>query len=74
MKNITVFILLILFISCEDEKYVTCIAESEQGKIIETRSTCNKSTKYLKGFTDGFKDKHEEATTDSVYIHCTYTN
>jgi len=74
MKKLYSLILIALFItSCEDKQCVSCIAESKEGKIIETRSACHESPKYLDGFTDGFKEKHQQNTKDSINVYCTYT-
>lgn len=73
MKLILSIIILLIVLSCEDKQCVTCIAESKEGKIIETRSACDESSKYLNGFTDGFKEKHQQNVNDSIKVHCTYT-
>lgn len=73
-KLITGFILILfLFFSCSKEDCVTCIAESKPGKIIETRLACDKDNEYLRGFINGFKEKHNENTTDSITVHCAYS-
>lgn len=72
-KLYSLLLITMLITSCEDKQCVTCIAESNKGKIIETRSACDESPKYLDGFTDGFKEKHQQNTNDSINVHCTYT-
>lgn len=72
MKS-TLYILLIVivFSSCKQEDCITCIAESQSGKIIETRLACDSDSEYLRGFINGFKDKH--STNDSTTVHCAYS-
>ncbi|MCD0455707.1 hypothetical protein LPB85_09700 [Chryseobacterium sp. LC2016-27] len=72
MKTI-LYILLIamVFSSCKQEDCITCIAESQSGKIIETRLACDSDSEYLRGFINGFKDKHR--ANDSIIIHCAYS-
>lgn len=72
-KTLTLLALAVITISCEKERCVTCIAESNEGKIIETRASCDGSSRYLNGFVDGFKEKHQESEKDSVTVHCIYT-
>lgn len=72
MKSI-LYILLIatVFSSCKQEDCITCMAESQSGKIIETRLVCDSDSEYLRGFINGFKDKHR--TNDSTTVHCAYS-
>lgn len=61
------------FYSCAKEDCVSCIAESKAGKIVETRMACDESSEYLVGFVNGFKEKHQEISGDSVIVHCAYS-
>ncbi|MEG0926304.1 hypothetical protein [Chryseobacterium sp.] len=73
-KSIIGFTLvLLLFFSCSKEDCVTCIAESKSGKIIETRLACDKDSEYLRGFINGFKERHREGTNDSTKVYCAYS-
>ncbi|MEZ0454733.1 hypothetical protein ABTW24_24305 [Sphingobacterium thalpophilum] len=74
MKHLKLILCIItfLFSSCKKEQCVTCIAESSDGKIIETRMACDKNDSYLKGFIDGFKDRHRENKEDEINVQCTY--
>ena len=72
MKNFIIISSLIVLSSCREEGCVTCIAESKEGKIIETKSACDSSLKYLNGFVDGFKQKHQENMQDSINVQCTF--
>lgn len=72
MKNFIIISILLLLASCANEECVTCIAESKEGKIIETKSACDSSSKYLNGFVDGFKQKHQENMQDSINVQCTF--
>lgn len=72
-KILLIGMLYLLVTSCKKEQCVTCIAESSNGKIIETRMACDKNDSYLKGFIDGFKDKHSENKEDEINVQCTYS-
>jgi len=73
MIRIGCFISIMLFHSCAKEDCVSCIAESKAGKIVETRMACDESSEYLVGFVNGFKQKHQETSGDSVIVHCAYS-
>jgi hypothetical protein len=34
---------------------------------------CDKNDSYLKGFVDGFKDRHRENKEDEINVQCTYS-
>lgn len=34
---------------------------------------CDKDDSYLKGFIDGFKDKHRENKEDEINVQCTHS-
>ena len=72
-KKITFIILglLLIFSSCRKEECITCIAQAESGKIMETRLACDKSERYLKGFGDGVKEKYKDV--DSINVYCAYS-
>ncbi|MDQ0067815.1 hypothetical protein [Chryseobacterium lathyri] len=61
------------FYSCAKEDCVSCIAESKAGKIVETRMACDENSEYLVGFVNGFKQKHQEMSGDSVVVYCAYS-
>jgi hypothetical protein len=75
MKHLKLILCIIsfLFVSCKQEQCVTCIAETSEGKIIGTRMACDKDDSYLKGFIDGFKDKHRENKEDEINVQCTHS-
>lgn len=74
MKKILIIALLVFVqTSCKRKTCISCIAEGNSGKIVQTKSECDKSLNYLNGYKDGLKQYYKN-TGDSVQVHCTYMN
>lgn len=72
MKRIFLFLVVSLFIiSCKKEICVSCIAESDNGKIVNYVMECDNNRKYINGYVTGFNTYYKEHG-DTVTVHCIY--
>lgn len=58
--------------SCErEQRCVSCIAETNSGKIVKYVTECHTDNAYLIGFTEGLKQYYKD-NGDTVTVLCTY--
>lgn len=77
MKNlIKLIVSVVMFCSCGKDTYyrcVSCIAESNSGKILQYKIECSSTSGFLEGFTQGLRDFYKD-NGDTATVFCIYSN
>jgi hypothetical protein len=72
-KKIFSFLSLLFILSSCEKKCISCIAETNSGKIVNYSTECDTDTRYLDGYYEGLKQYYKEHG-DTVTVNCAYGN
>ncbi len=77
MKNLALFVLLTIFISCTDNpecnNCVTCISYDQKNNLINEVTRCNPDTNYLNGYKAGFIFAAQDSGWNAICVNRGFT-